>query len=81
MGSIFGGKPDTPAPPPIPEPIVSEPISDPDPKGQDDPDVQERAKRLRIAAARRSGRASTILTGPQGVPDDDNISVKQLGAG
>ena len=48
---------------------------------REDPEVTEAARRRRLALARASGRASTILTGPQGVSDQSSLSRSTLGPG
>jgi hypothetical protein len=50
MGGLFGG-----AKPPKPQP----PVRLPD---EDDPAIAEEARRKRMAATSKSGRASTVLT-------------------
>jgi len=54
MGSLFA--PSTPPTPPPPPPLPE----------IDDPAVKEAQRRERLAAARRRGRRSTILTGGRG---------------
>lgn len=65
MGGLFGGGPSAPPPlPPLPTP--------------EDPAVKERERRERLAAARRRGRASTIVSGPLGDSDQGPVDRKRL---
>lgn len=52
MGALFSGPPKPPKPPP--------PVAMPD---FEDPAILEKARRRKLEAASRSGRASTMLTG------------------
>ncbi len=73
MGSIF--KPTMPAMPPIPEP---KPL--PEPVKAEDPEREEEVKeKRRKVLLNRKGRRSTILTGADGLEDDDStVSKKTL---
>ncbi len=58
MGSLFSSPKPPPPLPPIPEPAVA-----PDP---DDKSIQNAKRRKAATRRQRSGRLSTINTGPQG---------------
>lgn len=66
MGFIF-------SPPAAPSPQPAPPVP-----GLDDPDVQQRKRRLRLAALRRRGRRASILTGAQGALGDAPVQRKTL---
>ncbi|GEM_PF-4522525 len=68
MGSIFSPK-SPPPPPPAPEVPTPE-----------DPEIQQRKEDVRLAALKRRGRASTILTSGAGDPSAPNLSRPTLGA-
>ena len=61
IASLFGGG--APKPTPLPKLPKPEPVAIPSPT---DPAALEARRKAREAAATRSGRASTILTGPAG---------------
>lgn len=69
MGSMFAPSP----PPPPPAPEVKPPAPMPDP---DSAAVREAARRDRLKALSRGGRASTILTAPS---DREPYSATRLG--
>ena len=67
MSGLFGGPPALPAPPPPPPP----------PK-RADVEVQAAARDERLRRTKAQGRASTILTGGQGVAPAEGAAVKTL---
>jgi hypothetical protein len=70
MGSIFSPK--MPAPPPLPEPI--EP-----PEAELSAEEKEKIRQDQLRRDRkRTGRKSTILTGPMGVEEEAEIGKKTL---
>ena len=71
MGSIF--KPKMPAMPAIPAP---EPLPEP-PALEDEERAEEVAEKRRKILRNRKGRRSTILTGADGLEDDDSTIKKK----
>ena len=68
MGGLFSSQPVTPLVAPAPPP----------PPTRSDADVQAAALRVRQQRASAQGRASTILTGSQGVTDEIESTPKKL---
>lgn len=71
MGSIFSPKP--PAMPTIPK---VEPLPEP-PSLEDEERAEEVAEKRRKVLRNRKGRRSTILTGADGLEDDDSTIKKK----
>ena len=58
IATLFGGKPKTPAPAPLPKVVKRE-----------DPEIEAARKRALVSAKLRKGRKSTILTSGRGLVD------------
>ena len=67
MGGLFSSRPKTDLPAPVPVPK------------EDDAEVQRRREEVRLAALKRRGRASTILTSGVGDTKKANVKRRTLG--
>ena len=63
---LFGGDPPKPPPPPVPPSLLTE---------DTDKDVVKAADAAVITELDKSGRQSTILTGPRGIQDSSGASL------
>jgi len=69
VGPLAPKMPTPPAPPPTPEP----------PPTRDDPEVNAAAAAERKRRLAMKGQSSTILTGPTGLKQDENVGKTLLG--
>ena len=68
----------SPKPPPLPKVVEKKPEPLPEPPKAEDPKRQEEVReKRRITLLNRKGRRSTILTGADGLEDDESVINKK----
>lgn len=67
MGFLFGGKPSAPPPPAPPPPVPTI-------------DTARQRREAADASARKRGRSASVLTGPEGVPEEPTAKKTLIGS-